>query len=99
MKFFLVLSGRRIKRALMGIVAFLFAVGIYYADRENIQVFLPLDPGPSAIYSVDTDKKQVALTFDISWGEERAGPILDVLEPKKLKKATFFSFSMGRKPS
>lgn len=90
MKFFLVLSGRRIKRALMGIVAFLFAVGIYYADRENIQVFLPLDPGPSAIYSVDTDKKQVALTFDISWGEERAGPILDVLEQKELKKATFF---------
>lgn len=90
MKFFLVLSGRRIKRALMGLVAFLFAVGIYYADRENIQVFLPLDPGPSAIYSVDTDKKQVALTFDISWGEERAGPILDVLEQKELKKATFF---------
>ena len=90
MKFFLVLSGRRIKRALMGLVAFLFAVGIYYADRENIQVFLPLDPGPSAIYSVDTDKKQVALTFDISWGEERAGPILDVLEQKELKKAAFF---------
>ena len=90
MKFFLVLSGKRIKRILITLVAIFFAVGIYYADRENIQVFLPLDPGPSAIYSVDTDKKQVALTFDISWGEERAGPILDVLEQKELKKATFF---------
>jgi polysaccharide deacetylase family sporulation protein PdaB len=39
---------------------------------------------------VKTSQKVIALTFDISWGEERTGPILDVLEQKKLKKATFF---------
>lgn len=90
MNFFWVLSGKRIKRALMIAVACLFAIGIFYAENKNVQVFFPLDSGPSAIYSVNTDKKQVALTFDISWGEERAGPILDVLEQKGLKKATFF---------
>ncbi|SEN61839.1 polysaccharide deacetylase family sporulation protein PdaB [Lihuaxuella thermophila] len=90
MNFFWVFSGKRIKRALMIAVAFLFAVGIFYAENKNIQVFFPLDSGPSAIYSVNTDKKQVALTFDISWGEERARPILDVLEQKGVKKATFF---------
>lgn len=90
MKFFYVLSAKRLKRTLLVAVAFIFALGIFYAENQNMQVFFPLDPGPSAIYSVNTDKKQVALTFDISWGEERTGPILDVLEQKGLKKATFF---------
>lgn len=45
---------------------------------------------PSAIYKVDTDKKIIALTFDISWGEKYAHPVLDVLEQKKVNKATFF---------
>lgn len=74
----------------MAVVAIFFALGIFYAEQENIQVFMPLNSGPAAIYSVDTDKKQLALTFDISWGEERTGPILDVLEQKGVKKATFF---------
>jgi polysaccharide deacetylase family sporulation protein PdaB len=43
-----------------------------------------------AIYKVDTDKKIVALTFDISWGEKAPGPVLDILEKKGVKKATFF---------
>ncbi|OYD06496.1 polysaccharide deacetylase family sporulation protein PdaB [Paludifilum halophilum] len=90
MKFIWVLSGKRIKRGLMLIVALFFALGIFYAEQQNIEVFMPLDPGPAAVYSVETDKKQIALTFDISWGEERAGPILDVLEQKGIKKATFF---------
>jgi polysaccharide deacetylase family sporulation protein PdaB len=90
MNFFWVFSGKRIKRTFLIAVAFIFAIGIFYAENKNMQVFFPLDSGPSAIYSVNTDKKQVALTFDISWGEERTGPILDILEQKGLKKATFF---------
>jgi polysaccharide deacetylase family sporulation protein PdaB len=43
-----------------------------------------------AIYKVQTDKKIVALTFDISWGEKAPGPILDILEKKGVKKSTFF---------
>jgi polysaccharide deacetylase family sporulation protein PdaB len=90
MNFFVVLSGKRIKRILLIAVASIFAIGVFYAENNNMQVFLPLNSAPEAIYSVKTDKKQVALTFDISWGEERTGPILDVLEQKGLKKATFF---------
>ncbi|UOF91930.1 polysaccharide deacetylase family sporulation protein PdaB [Fodinisporobacter ferrooxydans] len=45
---------------------------------------------PTAIYQVNTTKKMVALTFDISWGEKTPGPVLDVLQAKKLNKATFF---------
>ncbi|SFS84101.1 polysaccharide deacetylase family sporulation protein PdaB [Marininema halotolerans] len=90
MKFIWVMSAKRIKQGMFGVIAFIFALGIYYAEKENIQVFMPFDNGPDAIYSVDTKKKQLALTFDISWGEERAGPILDILERKGVKKATFF---------
>lgn len=45
---------------------------------------------PSAIYKVDTHEKLVALTFDISWGTKVPGPVLDLLEKEKVKKATFF---------
>lgn len=90
MKFFWILSGKRVKQSFIIIVALIFAIGIYYTESENIEVFFPQETEPSAIYSVKTNKKQVALTFDISWGEERTGPILDVLKKKKLNKATFF---------
>lgn len=45
---------------------------------------------PSAVYKIDTQKKIVALTFDISWGEKVPDPVLDVLEKEHIKKATFF---------
>jgi polysaccharide deacetylase family sporulation protein PdaB len=45
---------------------------------------------PAAIYSVQTEKKLVALTFDISWGEKRPDPIIKILEDKGVKNATFF---------
>lgn len=45
---------------------------------------------PSAIYKVDTTKKMVALTFDISWGEKVPNPVLDILAREKVAKATFF---------
>lgn len=94
MNFFWVLSGKKIKRLTLLTLAFIFAIGVYYAEAKDIQVFFPnsLDNNkePSAIYSVKTDRKVVALTFDISWGEKRTDPILDVLENKGVKNATFF---------
>lgn len=48
------------------------------------------DAKPHAIYKVDTNKKLVALTFDISWGNKVPNPVLDVLEKQQVKKATFF---------
>lgn len=45
---------------------------------------------PKAIYKVDTDKKVIALTFDISWGNKVPEPVLNVLKKENVKKATFF---------
>ncbi|WAH37426.1 polysaccharide deacetylase family sporulation protein PdaB [Alicyclobacillus dauci] len=48
------------------------------------------DVKPKAIYKVETDKKLVALTFDISWGNKVPEPVLEVLKKQQVKKATFF---------
>lgn len=41
------------------------------------------------IYSVDTEKKQVALTFDAAWGNEDTKKLLDILAKHNIH-ATFF---------
>ncbi|MCS7463612.1 polysaccharide deacetylase family sporulation protein PdaB [Paenibacillus doosanensis] len=88
MNFFYVLNGKKLKQALIVAVAVVFAIGIIYSERDNVSVFSQDEP--AAIYSVQTDRKVIALTFDISWGENRTEPILKLLEDKGVKKATFF---------
>jgi len=86
---FYVLNGKKLKHYLIMMLAAVFTVGVIYAERGNITVFKQ-EEGPAAIYKVDTDQKVLALTFDISWGETRAEPIIDILQQKGVKKATFF---------
>ncbi|MDR9506956.1 polysaccharide deacetylase family sporulation protein PdaB [Brevibacillus agri] len=92
MKFIYVVSANRLKQILIIAAAILLTVGIGYAERDTISAFSSSGnkQGPQAIYKVDTKEKKIALTFDISWGETRALPILDVLKEKNVSKATFF---------
>ncbi|SDI07952.1 polysaccharide deacetylase family sporulation protein PdaB [Alteribacillus persepolensis] len=56
--------------------------------------FLPVfstSEGPAAFYRADIDEKKVALTFNISWGEDKALPILDILKEKDVTAAFFIS--------
>lgn len=46
-------------------------------------------PRKIPIYCVDTDKKQVALSFDAAWGNEQTTGLLDTLDKYNVK-ATFF---------
>lgn len=87
--FFYVLNGKKIKRFFFVFAAALFAAGVIYVERGQVTVFSE-ESAPSAIYSVSTNKKVIALTFDISWGDKRAEPILKVLKDKNVQKATFF---------
>lgn len=87
--FFFVLSGKKIKRYLFVFAAALFAAGVIYVEQGDITVFSQ-DASPSAVYSISTKKKMIALTFDISWGDKRAEPILKVLKDNNVQKATFF---------
>jgi polysaccharide deacetylase family sporulation protein PdaB len=86
---FYVINGKRLKQYFILLLAALFTVGVIYTERDNISVF-QRDDSPAAIYQVSTKAKVLALTFDISWGEERTEPILEVLQQKGVKKATFF---------
>ncbi|MBB3114326.1 polysaccharide deacetylase family sporulation protein PdaB [Paenibacillus phyllosphaerae] len=88
MNLFYVMNGRRLKRYFLICVGLIFSVGVIYAEKDNITVFAPQQP--AAIYSIPTNKRVIALTFDISWGDKRAEPIINVLKEKKVSKATFF---------
>jgi polysaccharide deacetylase family sporulation protein PdaB len=56
-------------------------------NQEKIAQAISKDLKP--IYSVKTEKSQIAITFDISWGEENVLPVLEILKTEKVK-ATFF---------
>ncbi|MDD7403379.1 MAG: polysaccharide deacetylase family protein [Butyribacter sp.] len=73
-------------------VIFIAGAAISYGQKN----LAPASNMPSAIankklpiYCVDTDKKQVALSFDAAWGNEDTQKILSILKKKKVH-ATFF---------
>ena len=88
MNVFYAISGKKIKRIIFLITAMMFATAIVYVERNNITVFSYEEP--TAIYGVATDRKVIALTFDVSWGDRRAEAVLNVLKEKGVEKATFF---------
>ncbi len=71
----------RAKAALIGI----FVMVILGASVLYVQAYHRLKP----IYEVKTDKKVIALTFDISWGSSTPTPVLDILKDNGLT-CTFF---------
>ncbi|MDP9728550.1 polysaccharide deacetylase family sporulation protein PdaB [Alicyclobacillus tengchongensis] len=68
-------------------MAVLLSAGLIGAKPQTV---MAASKPPNAIYKVDTDKKVVALTFDISWGNKVPEPVLDILQKEGVKKATFF---------
>ncbi|MDQ0256045.1 polysaccharide deacetylase family sporulation protein PdaB [Evansella vedderi] len=88
MNFIWVWNAKTLKRYMIIAVAAFFTAGILYVESPQVAVFTS-DDKPVAIYKVESQEKQVALTFNISWGEERAIPILDTLKEHDLT-ATFF---------
>lgn len=89
MKFIWVFHAKRIKQLSLIIIAAFFTAGLLYVERSQITVFSTPD-GPQAFYKAETDNKEVALTFNISWGDQRLIPILDILDQKEIDHATFF---------
>lgn len=89
MNFFWVWNGRRLKKYMIIAIAAFFTAGILYVDQTQVPVFTSGEK-PVAIYKVDSKEKQVALTFNISWGENKVMPILDILKEHEINNATFF---------
>lgn len=87
MNFFFILNGKSLKNvSLILIAAFFTAWFLYIENLSQIPVFSTKD-GAKAIYR---GEKDLALTFNIGWGDEKAEPILDTLKKENIKSATFF---------
>lgn len=76
------------KHVLLIVTSAFIAAAIAFFNSEQIPVFTVTDE-PRAVSKVDTKKKQVALTFDIGWGDMQTVPILNTLKEKNIE-ATFF---------
>jgi polysaccharide deacetylase family sporulation protein PdaB len=88
--YFFITSKRKLKQlSLLTIIAFFTACLVYIQAPKSFSTF-STSKGPMAIYKGDVSQKNVALTFDISWGDENAVKVLDVLRSQKINNVTFF---------
>jgi polysaccharide deacetylase family sporulation protein PdaB len=73
----------RSKVILIGLIATI----LLSSSFVYVQAYHKLKP----IYEIKTDKKLVALTFDISWGNNTPIPVIDILKNNDIKSTFFLS--------
>lgn len=64
-------------------------LSINYNGGVSASVFFGTAPRLVPIYSVETDEKKVAISFDTAWGADKTLKILEILDEYKVN-ATFF---------
>ena len=79
----------RTRAFLSSIILFLLGLILIFALVYWIRIFLNQQNSDIPIYKVDTNKNEIALTFDISYNERNIDEILEVLDKYDVK-ATFF---------
>lgn len=77
------------KAAVLSLGAIALFMGLKTYFENYITVTTSLDGRELPIYCVETDKKQVALSFDAAWGNEDTPKILEILKKYNLQ-VTFF---------
>lgn len=83
------------KRSILWLCVLLAVVGLTYYYEENLfrdgweAITTSTSTKELPIYNVQTDKKQVALSFDAAWGNEDTSKILDILKKYDIH-STFF---------
>lgn len=81
-----VVTIRRPRFRALFLAAILLTGFFAYEDTNYLHVFSQkLKP----IYSVETDNKEIAISFDISWGDDNVIPVLNILKQNGVR-ATFF---------
>lgn len=84
-----------IKRSILWLIILLAVVGLTYYYEQNLfkdgweSITASSSTKELPIYCVQTDKPQVALSFDAAWGNEDTKKILDTLKKYKIN-VTFF---------
>jgi peptidoglycan-N-acetylglucosamine deacetylase len=84
---FFVLNGKTVKQFLLVVIAAFFTALFLFMGNLSLSPVFSTKDGPKAVYR---GEKDIALTFNIGWGDEKAEPILDVLKKENVKAATFF---------
>ncbi|SDK57180.1 polysaccharide deacetylase family sporulation protein PdaB [Sediminibacillus albus] len=89
MEHFYVLKWNRWKRWAFIMIAALFSAFILWIDSESTLSVFSSKESPAALSKGNDQDPDIALTFNISWGNEKVEPILEQLKKHKAK-ATFF---------
>lgn len=83
-----IINGKKLKNIMLIVIAAFFAALILFVQRQETDVFTPIRSA-GALSKVTTNQKQLALTFDINWGDQQIPLILKTLNEEHVK-ATFF---------
>ena len=87
MNFFVVWNMKKIKQYFIILTMALFSAGFLFIQNIlHIPVF-STESGPKAVYK---GEKNIAITFNIGWGDEKAAPIIETLKKENIHSATFF---------
>ncbi|MDE7463795.1 MAG: polysaccharide deacetylase family protein [Clostridiales bacterium] len=90
MRFLVVKRSTLIVAAIAAVTLALAMTAVYYTGAASI--YNNVSPKKVPIYSVETDEKVVALTFDAAWGADKTLGIMETIEQKDAC-ATFFLVS------
>lgn len=84
---FLIFKKKNLKYLfIMAITLVLLSLNI---NGSSAQVYFGIAPRLVPIYSVDTEEKKVAITFDSAWGADKTMRIIEILQEYDVD-ATFF---------
>ena len=87
MKF--VIFRKKLLLVILGLIMCMVMLSQSVFGTTLASVFFGYSPRLTPIYSVETDKKQVAITFDTAWGAEKTSKIIEILKEYNVE-ATFF---------
>lgn len=85
---FCVIKSRTIK-ILLAMLAVVVVLGISFEGNASASVWFGNSSRLVPIYCVDTEEKQVAISFDAAWGADKTQDIIDILAEYNCS-ATFF---------
>ena len=85
---FLVISKKMLTLFLLAIISMVF-LSIDFGGGPSAEVYFGSAPRLVPIYSVETDEKKVAISFDTAWGADKTLKIIEILEEYGVH-ATFF---------
>ena len=77
------------KQKFIGILCIIFAIAVILGLFFNTNISVGTTTRKLPIYSVDTNEKKIAITFDAAWTNQDTEQIIEILK-KHNAKATFF---------